>query len=162
RSTKNFPRNLLGLPWKIDYRIKVPSQTDLEINGGRGNVKVTGVEGAIKLSVAEGDTTLASSGGIVTATIGTGNVVLTIPVRSWRGSGADVRVALGTLTVELPTGFNGDIDADILGTGKIEDTFGAFTAREKPGITPTVVRARAGAGGAFFKFTVGAGTLSIK
>jgi hypothetical protein len=62
----------------------------------------------------------------------------------------------------LPPGFNGDIDADILRTGKIEDDYGDLQSREKPGLTPTVVRSRAGAGGAFFKFTVGAGILVIK
>jgi hypothetical protein len=66
------------------------------------------------------------------------------------------------LTLELPAGFNGDIDADVLRTGKIEDLYGALVSREKPGITPMVMRARAGAGGAFFKFTVGAGTMTIR
>ena len=33
---KKFPKTLLGLPWKIDYRIRVPLSIDLEINAGRG------------------------------------------------------------------------------------------------------------------------------
>ncbi len=162
RAARNFPKTLLTLPWKIDYRIHVPLSTDLEISGGVGAIKITGVEGAIRLSAAEAETTLILMGGVVSATIAAGNVLLSIPVRSWRGGGADVRIAAGTLTVELPSGFNGDIDADILRTGKIEDDYGELESREKPGLTPTVMRARAGAGGAFFKFTVGAGILVIK
>jgi hypothetical protein len=162
RAAKDFPKKLLGLPWKVDYRIRVPASTDIEINGGRGNVKLSGVEGAIRISQTEGDATLVLTGGIVSATVAAGNVNLSIPVRSWRGGGADVRVAAGTLTLELPAGFNGDIDADVLRAGKIEDRYGALVSREKPGMTPTVMRARAGSGGAFFKFTVGAGTLTIK
>jgi hypothetical protein len=56
-------------------------------------------------------------------------------VRSWRGGGADIRIAAGVLNVELPPGFNGDIDADILRTGKIVDNFGQLEKREKPGVT---------------------------
>jgi hypothetical protein len=32
KTAKNFPKNLLNLPWKIDYKIKVPAVTDVEIN----------------------------------------------------------------------------------------------------------------------------------
>jgi hypothetical protein len=69
---------------------------------------------------------------------------------------------MGDLNVELPAGFNGDIDADVLRTGQIHHMYSALETREKPGITDRVVRARAGAGGAFFKLTVGDGTISIK
>jgi hypothetical protein len=162
KAAKNFPKQLLGLPWRVDYKIRVPAVCDLEINAGRGAVMLHSVEGSIRLSAVEAETTLGLSGGIVSATVAAGNVLLSIPARSWRGGGADVRVAAGTLTVELPPGFNGDIDADVLRTGKIEDAYGALQSREKPGITPTLMRARAGAGGAYFKFTVGVGNLIIR
>ncbi len=102
------------------------------------------------------------TGGIASATITAGNVTLIIPVRSWRGGGADIRVAAGVLNVELPPGFNGDIDADILRVGKVVNGYDGLELREKPGITDRTVRARAGAGGAFFKFTVGDGIVNIK
>ena len=52
--------------------------------------------------------------------------------------------------------------ADILFGGKIVNTYEGLVAREKPGITERTVRGRAGAGGAFFKFTVGNGTVNLK
>jgi len=162
RVAKDFPKRLLGLPWKIDYRIRVPVSTDLEINAGRGAIDLSGVEGAIQLSATESETTLNLIGGTVNATIAWGKVLVRIPVRSWRGGGADIRLAAGDLTVELPPGFNGDMDADILQSGHIDDSYGAFAARERPGITPQAMKVRAGAGGAFFRFKVGAGTLYIK
>ena len=36
---KKFPKTLLGLPWKIDFRIKVPALTDVEIDSGIGPIK---------------------------------------------------------------------------------------------------------------------------
>ncbi|HKE57071.1 MAG TPA: hypothetical protein VKB46_10225 [Pyrinomonadaceae bacterium] len=158
---KNFPKNLLNLPWKIDYKLKVPTSTDIEINGGHGPLNVAGVEGALRINATEGDALLSLTGGSVSVTVAAGNVKLLIPVRSWRGSGAEVRLAAGILSVEMPAGFNGDIDADILRTGKIESTL-ELESREKPGITEKIVRARAGAGGATFRFTVGDGLISLK
>jgi len=162
KNAKNFPKKLLNLPWKIDYRLRVPANTDLEINAGYGPVTLSAVEGALRLSATESETSLTLTGGVVSATITAGNVLLAIPARSWRGGGADIRVATGVLNVELPPGFSGDIDADVLRTGKIVNTYEGLDAREKPGITERSVRARAGAGGAFFKFTVGDGTVNIK
>ena len=162
KSAKNFPRKLLNLPWRIDYRLRVPSNTDLEVNAGYGPLKVSAVEGALRLSATESETALTLTGGTVSTTIIAGNVSLAIPARSWRGAGAEIRIATGVLNVELPAGFSGDIDADILRNGKIVNTYEGLLAREKPGITERTVRGRAGAGGAFFKFTVGDGTVNIK
>jgi hypothetical protein len=159
---KNFPKKLLNLPWKIDYKLRVPTNTDLEINAGYGPVKVTAVEGALRISATESETALTLTGGLVSATVTAGVVTLTVPVRSWRGGGAEIRLATGIVNVDLPPGFNGDIDAEILRSGKIVNTHEGLASREKPGITERMVRARAGSGGAFFKFTVGDGTVNIR
>lgn len=159
---KNFPKKLLNLPWKIDYKVRVPANTDLEINAGYGPVKVSAVEGAMRVSATESETTLTLTGGLVTATVTAGVITLNIPVRSWRGGGAEIRLATGVINVDLPAGFSGDIDAEILRNGKIVNSHDGLAAREKPGITERSVRARAGAGGAFFKFTVGDGTVNIR
>jgi hypothetical protein len=161
-AAKKFPKTLLGLPWKIDYRIRVPVVTDLEINAGRGPINISGLEGNIRISATESETNLTLSGGTLSATIATGKFRLSIPLRSWRGVGADVRLAAGEITLELPQGFNGDLDAEILRAGKIEVSYGELEPREKPGLTPQNMKARSGTGGAFFKFTVGDGTIYIK
>jgi hypothetical protein len=162
KSAKNFPKKLLNLPWRIDYRLRVPANTDLEVNAGYGPLKVSAVEGAMRLSATESETELTMTGGTVSTTITAGNVSFVVPARSWRGAGADIRVATGVLNIELPAGFNGDIDADILRNGKIVNTYEGLVSREKPGITERTVRGRAGAGGAHFKFTVGDGTVNIR
>jgi hypothetical protein len=162
KAAKNFPKKLLNLPWKIDYRVRVPANADLEVNAGHGPVKLSGVEGAMRISATESETALTLTGGVVSATVTAGNILFSIPVRSWRGGGADIRVAAGVLNIELPPGFNGDIDADILRSGRIVNTYEGLASREKPGITERTVRARAGAGGAFFKFTVGDGAVNIR
>lgn len=162
RTAKNFPKRLLNMPWKIDYRLRVPVNTDLEINAGHGEVKLSGVEGALRISATESDTALTLTGGTLSTTVTAGSITLSIPARSWRGNGADIRIASGTINVELQPGFSGDIDAEILRSGKIVSTYEGLASREKPGITERTVRARAGAGGPFFRFTVGDGTVNIR
>jgi len=162
RSAKNFPKKLLNLPWKIDYRVRVPINTDLEVNAGHGEVKLSGVEGALRITATESDTALTLTGGTISTTVTAGSISFAIPARSWRGSGADIRIASGTINVDLQPGFSGDIDADVLRTGKIINTYDGLISREKPGLTERTVRARAGSGGAYFKFTVGDGTVNIR
>ncbi len=167
RADKNFPKELLGLPWKIDYRIRVPAFTDMEIHGGQGAINITNVEGAIRLDAGESQTTLTLAGGDLFATIERGSVLLRVPVRSWRGRGVEVRLAQGQMDVELAPNFNADITASILRTGRIENSYPSLLPREphQPQSTPPTERnlqGRAGAGGAPFSFTVGDGTLRIK
>jgi hypothetical protein len=72
-----------------------------------------------------------------------------------------LRVATGNLTVELPPGFSGDVDAEVLRTGRIENDFAGLTPRERTKPTERLLEARAGNGGATLTFTVGDGTLRI-
>jgi hypothetical protein len=162
KKVKNFPKRLLNLPWKIDFRIRVPQSTDVEIDGGHGPVTVSGVEGAVRVNATESEANLTLTGGQVAVTIAAGNVNLAIPVRSWRGAGVEVRIAAGILNVDLQPGFNGDIDADVLRVGKIVNSYEGLESREKPGITERTIRGRAGSGGAYFRFTVGDGVISFR
>src|SRR6267378_2274884 len=159
---KNFPKKLLGLPWKIDYRIRVPMSTDLDINAGRGPISLAGVEGNIRVSSPQSETKLEFSGGTLSTTIALGTVTLKVLGRSWRGVGADIKVAAGDVVLELPPGFNGDLDAEILRAGEIENTYEGLEGREKPGITKQQVKGRMGSGGGFLKLTVGDGRIYIK
>ena len=161
RVAKKFPKPLLGLPWKIDYRIRVPMSVDIEVNGGRGAISVVGVEGNIRLSAAESLMNLKLTGGTLSATVGIGKISLAIPTRSWRGVGGELRLAAGEMILEIPTGFSGDVDAEALRSGKIENSFAGLESLDRNQI-PRRLRARAGAGGSFFKLVVGDGTIYIK
>jgi len=161
KKAKDFPKNLLGLPWQVDYHIRVPQMCDLEIDAGHGPIKLSGVEGAISLKAVESDANLTLSGGILMATVAKGRVNLNIGSRSWRGRGAEIRLALGDMTVQLPTGFSADINADVLRTGKVENSYTGLEAREDTTVTERSLKGRTGAGGVVLIFTVGDGTISI-
>src|SRR5688500_12672777 len=81
---KKFPKALYGLPFKVDYVIKVPKYCDLQIDGGKGSLSITGVEGNMKINYLDSDAKIELVGGGILATIGTGDLEVTIPSRSWR------------------------------------------------------------------------------
>jgi len=161
RVAKDFPKALLGLPWKIDYHIKVPAMTDLAIDSGDGPIKLSGVEGSIRLNALKSDADLSLTGTDVSVLIQTGTVNVSIPARAWRGLGAEVRLASGKLNLELTPGFSADINAEVLRTGEVKSSFPGLEPRERNSITPKSVRARAGSGGANLRFTVGDGMIEI-
>ncbi len=165
RVAKDFPKQLLGLPWKIDYKLRVPAQIALDIYAGRGPLIVNGVEGALYLNAGIGNATLTLTGGDVQATMAGGDggpVTLRVPARSWRGRGVTLRIAQGDLTLELPANFNGDIDANVLRAGRVENQHPAVLPREDTTPTERSLQARAGAGGATLSLEVVVGTIKIK
>jgi len=163
RAAKDFPKALLAQPWKIDYRIRVPAIIDLEIYAGRGALTITNVDGAISLNAGESEAIFTLGGGDFVSTIASGAITLRVPARGWRGRGASMRLARGTLTLELPANFSGDIDASILRAGRIENNHPAVVTREENSpATERQLRARAGAGGAMLSFEVGDGVIRIK
>lgn len=160
KKAKDFPKPLLAMPWKIDYRIRVPSVVDLEVTSGRGALSFEGVEGSLQLNAGESNAAFTLTGGDVVATILGGTVLFRVPALGWRGRGAQVRLVRGTLTVALPANFNADVDATVLRTGEIAGTHDAFAPRDdEPTATSRAWHVRAGSGGAPLKFEVGDGTI---
>jgi hypothetical protein len=162
KKVKNFPRHLLAMPWKIDYRVKAPAAVDLEIFAGRGAVKVSGVEGALQLNAGESDTALELAGGDLVATILGGKFSLDVTARSWRGRGASVRVVSGEVRVALPANFIGEIEAKVLRSGRVEDAYGSFAAGAGSARDARTLKAVAGSGGARLQFEVGDGLIRFE
>jgi len=161
RAAKDFPKSLIGLPWKIDYHIKVPAVTDWEVNAGVGPTRLDGVEGAIRLNAVQTDATLSLTGGLVSVIVQSGTVDVIIPALSWHGLGADIKVASGNLSVGLMPGFSGEINAAVLRTGEVKNAYPNLEPRERTSITPQSLRARAGNGGGTLTLTVSEGTIQI-
>jgi len=162
KAAKKFPKNLFGLPFKIDYVVKVPRFCDLQIDSGKGDLTVSGVEGSMRINSVETKASLALIGGGVNATFGSGSVDVTIPNRSWRGNAIDMALNNGSMSVHLPWNLSGELDASILRTGEIENGLTELKARDRHvPITDKLIAARAGNGGVPMKFTVGDGSLKL-
>ncbi len=158
---KDFPKRLLEQLWKVDYRIKVPSNCDMEISGGKGAITLKGVEGAISLNAAESNMDLTLTGGYIRSTIGIGKVNINMASRSWRGVGTSIQLGAGEMNLNLPTNFNAYIDADVLRKGNVENNYPNLKPEKLTTATAKSIQGIAGSGGAPLKFVVGDGTLKI-
>lgn len=157
-----FPKNLINAPVRIDYTLKVPRYSDLQIDGGKGSLSIKGVDGSLRINFIEADGTIDLIGGSLNAVFGSGNITVSIPNRSWRGRNADVQLANGTLNVFLPAGLNADLDALILRSGAIVNKFSGLVPRSRRDeFTQRVIYAKSGFGGIPLKFTVGDGQIFI-
>lgn len=158
---KSFPKNLLAMPFRIDYRIKVPVYCDLEINGGKGDLTLSNVDGTMRINVLETNAKLNLIGGMINATFGSGTIDVTIPTRGWRGRSADIQLASGTMNVSLPPNLSAEIDAKVLRRGQIENSYKTLKPRDRAKFTAQSIAAKAGNGGINLSFTVGDGTLKL-
>lgn len=158
---KKFPKHLLETPFRIDYKIKVPFYTDLEINGGNGDFSLTNVDGTFRINLLESNAKFNLVGGVLDAAIGKGTVEVNIASRSWRGRAAIVQLASGAMNVFLPLNFHANLDAEILRTGKIENNYNFLKPRDRTKFSEKQIFAKAGNGGVPLKFTVGDGSLNL-
>ncbi len=158
---KKFPKRLRGAPYRVDYKIKVPFFSDLEIDGGRGDLNLSTVEGTMRIKYLESNAKLNLIGGTVQATIGRGDVDVTVATRSWRGRFAEIQLVQGNLNVWLPNNLNANLTAKIIRTGKIDNTYKLLKPMRRTKFTNTAMMAKAGHGGAELSFTVGDGMLKI-
>jgi hypothetical protein len=156
---KEFPARLLAMPWRIDYRVKVPPVIDMDVSAGGGPLAFRGTDGSLRLSAGDSNAVFDLSGGDVQATILSGSVLFRAGAQSWRGRGATVRLASGTLTVALPARFDADVDAAVLRAGEITGRHDSFAPRDDAPQSPRAWRVRAGAGGAPLRFEVGEGAI---
>lgn len=164
RVARDFPKKLLSMPWRVDYRLRAPAIIDLQIATGRGPVTLSNLDGSVRLEAGGGSPSLFTlAGGDFEGIVAAGPVTVRVPSRSWRGRGLTLRLVSGDLTLELPAGFDGDVDAEVLRTGRVENTHPGLAPREDaPAPDGRTLHARAGNGGAALSLTVGDGTLRIR
>ena len=66
------------------------------------------------------------------------------------------------MNIHLPLSFNAEVDAVVLRTGQVENSFAELKPKSRNAqFTEKAISAKAGAGGVPLKFTVGDGTLKI-
>jgi hypothetical protein len=159
---KSISKELLNLPWRVDYQIRAPILTDLEIYAGNGELRLAGIEGNIAANLTDTNAKLALTGGHVNVIASRGAINVEVISKSWRGRGLDVKLATGNIDIKLPTNFNIDLNGSILRSGRIENTHPGLLPREREPNNQSIVNLRGGIGGPILSFTVGDGTIQVK
>jgi hypothetical protein len=160
---KGMAKELLSAPFTVNYVIRVPRYSDLEVDGGTGDLTIKGVEGSIRANFLESNVNVEIIGGTAAIAVGKGNADISFGVRGWRGRAASIQVAEGDLTVRLPSTLSAEIDANVVRSGAIENGFPDLKPRDrKTAFTEKLIVAKAGVGGGSMKFSVGTGKLRIE
>jgi hypothetical protein len=162
KAGKKIPKNLMGLPFRVDYVISVPRYCDLEVDSGSGDLTVTGVEGSLFANLLESNAVVELSSGSTVLTIGKGSADVSLAARGWRGRSVSVQVGSGDVTAHLPTVLSADIDAVVLRSGSIDNTYPNLKPRDRHvQFSDKSILAKAGVGGPQLKFSVGDGHLRL-
>ncbi len=162
KAGKNLPKNLVGIPFRIDYVITVPHYCDLEIDGGSGDLTVENVQGSLFVNFIETKAKLTFFSGTANITIQKGSVDAAFGTRLWSGRSANIQVGTGDISVHLPSTQSANIDAIVLRTGKIENEFPDLKPRDRKVLfSDKSILAKAGVGGPAIKLGVGDGTIKI-
>ena len=160
---KDMPKNLAGLPFRVDYSIAVPHYCDLEIDGGKGDLSITDVEGSMRINFLESNAKVDVVGGNTTIMIGSGSMDVSFGVHGWRGRSANLSLASGDMVLRMPTNMSAEVDATVLKTGMIENNLPDLKPRDrKIPFTDRSIVGKAGVGGAPLKFSVVDGKIKLQ
>lgn len=99
--------------WTVSYEIWVPraSDYDLQIDGQNGGIAVADVGGRMRLETHNGGLSLDNVVGDVRARTQNGGVRVSLSGRQWNGSGLDVVTRNGGVRLDIPEGYNAELEA---------------------------------------------------
>jgi hypothetical protein len=103
--------------WSVSYRISVPRRTDLDLSARNGGISVEGVTGTLTLGTTNGGVSLTDVGGRVRGRTRNGGVRVKLSGQRWDGEGLDAETTNGGVTVELPEGYNAQLEASTVNGG---------------------------------------------
>ena len=151
------------------------AHAEVHAASGNGEIAVSSSGGPVRASSGNGDIDVSQAGGEVVARSGNGDVRVTTrrgPVSAYSGNGSidarmmavsgtedmTFRTGNGSITVELPASFEGEIDAR-LPNGRLESD---FPLRVEGRLDPRRLRATIGRGGPRVTIVTGSGGASIR
>lgn len=106
---KQVPGRLQKIPYRIDYVLRVPDFTDLEIEQMQGDLSIGNVYGGLNFNIHAGKATLYGLGGVVVGRIANGEALVVCGGPTWRGSGLNLQLGVGNIELRLPTPYAADL-----------------------------------------------------
>jgi hypothetical protein len=147
-----------GSKWAVEYSLRVPSGTRLEIDQGVGDVRIANHEGSTWVDLGVGNVRLENvRGDEISVDLGVGDVRL-IGIES---KSASASVGTGDLDVRIRPDASLIIDAHV-GIGDLSIRGFPKIQIEREGFIAQSVRAVVGAGEGRLKLSVGVGDLDVR
>ena len=96
--------------WSVSYDIYVPGQTSLEADTQNGGISAEDVRGDMDFEATNGGIRLTDVGGNVRARTTNGGVIADLSGTTWQGEGLDLQTTNGGATVNVPRGYNAQLE----------------------------------------------------
>jgi hypothetical protein len=103
--------------WSVSYDVFVPRKVNLDADTHNGGITVEGVEGRMELRAVNGGITLRDVAGDVRAETTNGGVNALLTGTSWKGEGLDLQTTNGGVGLEIPRGYNANLETGTVNGG---------------------------------------------
>jgi DUF4097 and DUF4098 domain-containing protein YvlB len=117
RVSANGPQTDRREWWSVSYRINVPRRNDLDLKANNGGVTISGVSGSIRFDTNNGGVRLSELGGLVRGETHNGGLTVVLSGNQWNGQGLDVETTNGGVTLEIPDGYNAQLETRTVNGG---------------------------------------------
>ena len=103
--------------WSVSYEVWVPRKTNLDADTHNGGIAVEGVEGRMALHAVNGGISLREVAGDVRAETTNGGVSAFLSGNGWKGQGLDLSTTNGGVSLEIPRGYNAELETGTVNGG---------------------------------------------
>lgn len=142
------PETGRGEGWGVSWEVRVPRDTDLNLETRNGGIGVAHVSGRIDVRAVNGGVHLTGVGGDVVGRTTNGGLHVELDGRRWDGEGLDVQTTNGGVTLRVPSDYsarletgtvNGGIDIDfpVMVQGRIGRRLAATLGEGGPTVRAT-------------------------
>jgi len=144
--------------WAVDFVLRVPAGTELELNGGVGNVALRDYVGCASVQVGTGSLSVESFSGMTfSANVGVGDAVLAGLSCDW----AHIEVGVGKLDLRLTSDASYTVSAEVGMGGLAIEGFPGMQL-EVSGFLGKQARGVLGSGAGNLQLKVGVGDLFVR
>jgi len=99
-----------GRSWSVSYDVYVPNRTNLEATTENGGISAREIQGKMNFEATNGGIHLTDVGGSVHARTTNGGVTADLSGTTWQGEGLDLQTTNGGARVNVPRGYNAQLE----------------------------------------------------
>jgi DUF4097 and DUF4098 domain-containing protein YvlB len=101
----------------VSYEVMVPRRIDLTARTHNGGISVEDVEGRMDFDAENGGISIRSAGGSINAHTTNGGVSARLTGTSWNGERLDLSTTNGGVVLEIPRGYNAELETGTVNGG---------------------------------------------
>lgn len=143
--------------WAVSYEVWVPRKTNIDAETRNGGITAEGIEGRLYLEAVNGGISLRDVAGDVRAETTNGGVSAVLSGTTWRGGGLDLSTTNGGVSLEIPRGYNAELE-----TGTVNGGMNIDFPITVQGTIGRRINTRLGAGGPRLRATTTNGGVRIR